>query len=188
MVSGTNRPPGEGLICLGVITGAVGVRGEVKVKTFTEVPEAIGDYGPLTAGRSGMSVALRAIRPIKGGVAARIDGVNDRNAAEALKGEQLFIRREALPKTEEETYYYADLIGLSAQNEAGEKLGVVKAVHDFGAGDMLEVVLEPGVGGKERIVMIPFNRESVPVVDVAGGRVVVVLPEVSPPGGETAGD
>jgi 16S rRNA processing protein RimM len=187
MVRDTNQPPGEGWICLGVITGAVGVKGEVRVKTFTGEPEAIGDYGPLTASRSGRSFTVRTVRTAKGGLVLRIEGVNDRDAAEALKGEQLFIRREVLPQVEEdETYYHADLIGLVAEDEAGGRQGIVKAVYDFGAGDMLEVALDPGVGGKERVIMIPFTKASVPVVDVAGGRVRFVLPQGKESGGETS--
>lgn len=167
----------DGWICLGVITGAAGLKGEVRVKTFTEAPEAIGDYGPVTGARSGRKLALKVSHPIKGGVAARLDGVKDRDAAEALKGEQLYIPRTALPDTgDENTFYHADLIGLVVEDDAGARLGFVKAIYDFGAGEMLEVTFEGAGDIKPRIAMIPFTKAIVPVVDVAGGKLVVKLP------------
>lgn len=167
----------EGWVCLGVITGAAGLKGEVRVKTFTEAPEAIGDYGPVTGARSGRKLTLKVAHAIKGGVAARIDGVKDRDAAEALKGEQLYIPRSALPDTgDEDTFYHADLIGLAVEDESGAKAGIVKAVYDFGAGEMLEVSFEGSGEAKPRIAMVPFTRAIVPVVDVPGGKLVVKLP------------
>jgi 16S rRNA processing protein RimM len=160
----------DGLVCLGAVAGAHGVRGEVKVKTFTEEPEGLAAYGPLTAVPGGRTYRVRSVRPAKGGAVVRLEGVTDREAAEALKGTQLCVSREALGETEEEDiFFHADLIGLVADDEAGRRIGTVTAVHDFGAGDMLEVLLDET--GKS--VFVSFRRETVPEVDVKGGRLVV---------------
>jgi 16S rRNA processing protein RimM len=133
----------DGLVVLGAIAGAHGVRGEVKVKTFTETPEGIAAYGPLTGDPGGRVFRLTGLRAVKDGVVVRIEGVADRDAAEALKGTRLCVSRAALGEPgEEDSFFHVDLIGLSAQGEAGAKLGTVVAVHEFGAGDMLEVRLE----------------------------------------------
>jgi len=164
----------EGLVVLGAIAGAHGVRGEVKVKTFTETPEAIAAYGPLTGDPGGRVFRLKGLRTVKDGVVARLDGVEDRDAAEALKGTRLCVSRAAMGDPgEEDSFFHVDLISLTAEDEAGDKLGTVTAVHAFGAGDMLDVRLDDG--GKS--VLVPFRRETVPVVDVKGGRIVVRLDE-----------
>ena len=126
-------------------------------------------YGPLQDAQ-GRAVALSLRGPTKGGLLAAVAGVEDRDAAEAMRGVKLYVPREALPATDDdEEYYYADLVGLRVETADGAVLGRVKAVHDFGAGDVLEVVFE--AGGNE---LLPFTRDMVPVVDVAGGRLVVV--------------
>jgi len=164
----------EGLVVLGAIAGAHGVRGEVKVKTFTETPEAIAAYGPLTGDPGGRVFRLKGLRTVKDGVVARLDGVEDRDAAEALKGTRLCVSRAAMgDPDEEDSFFHVDLIGLAAEDETGRKLGTVTAVHAFGAGDMLDVRLDEA--GKS--VLVPFRRETVPVVDVKGGRIVVRLDE-----------
>lgn len=160
-----------GLVVLGAIAGAHGVRGEVKVKTFTETPEAIAAYGPLTGDPGGRVFRLKGLRAVKDGVVARLDGVEDRDAAEALKGTRLCVTRAAMGEPEEDSFFHVDLVGLTAEDEAGAKLGTVTAVHEFGAGDMLDVRLDET--GKS--VLVPFRKETVPVVDVKGGRVVVRL-------------
>lgn len=174
-------------LCVGVIVGAQGVRGEVRVKSFTEDPVAFADYGPLFDKSGRKSFHARSIRMHKGIVIARIDGVNDRNAAEALKGVELFIDREALPDLgEEEVFYHADLIGLEAVLEDGSTLGRVEAVHDFGAGDILDIRLNSG-GNR----MIAFTKENAPEVDLEAGRILIVPPaEVEAKGedGETSGE
>lgn len=173
----------EGLVVLGAIAGAHGVRGEVKVKTFTETPEAIAAYGPLTGDPGGRVFRLKGVRAVKDGVVARLDGVDDRDAAEALKGTRLCVTRGALgDPDEEDSFFHVDLIGLRAEDEAGGKLGTVTAVHAFGAGDMLDVRLD----GTGQSVLVPFRRETVPVVDVKGGRIVVRLDEDEEAEGETA--
>lgn len=159
----------EEQVLLGIITGAHGVRGGVKIKSFTAEPEAIADYGPVTDETGKKSYSLNLTGSGKGFLLAEIDGVTDRNAAEALKGTKLFIARELLPETEEEEYYHADLIGLSTYLVDGDEVGKIRAVYDFGSGDMLEI--EPLNG---RVFLVPFTREAVPVVDIKAKRVEIV--------------
>lgn len=159
-------------VCIGQIVGVHGVRGAVKLKSFTADPGDLAAYGPLfdETGARRFSVTLGG--ETKGVFLARIDGVADRNAAEALKGVKLFVPRAALPEPDEEEFYHADLIGLRAETEDGDLFGKVTAVHDFGAGDMLELRKADG-----RTAHLPFTRAVVPVVDVKGGRVVVCPPD-----------
>ena len=162
-----------GLVLLGRIAGAHGIRGEVKITSFTAAPEDIAAHGPLTDGK-GRHLTIEALRPLKGmSVSARIAGVRDRNAAEALKGAELFIERAKLPETDEDEWYYADLIGLEALTPEGERIGEIVAVQNFGAGDLLEI----RGGGSGRTVLVPFTQAAVPLVDVKGGRVIVDEPE-----------
>ena len=173
----------DGLVVLGAIAGAHGVRGEVKVKTFTETPEGIAAYGPLTGDPGGRVFRLKGLRTVKDGVVARLDGIEDRDAAEALKGIRLCVSRAALGEPEEEdSFFHVDLIGLAAEDETGTKLGTVTAVHEFGAGDMLDVRLD----ATGRSVLVPFRRETVPMVDMKGGRVVVRLDDEEDEEGEPA--
>jgi 16S rRNA processing protein RimM len=178
---------GEERICLGEVVGAHGVKGLVRVRAFTERPEAVADYGALQD-EQGRRLILEAVGRAKGVVLARIEGVGDRDQAEALKGVRLYVARAALPAIEEaETFYHADLVGLAAQTPDGRALGRVSAVHDFGAGDLLEIAVEPPGGGEAaESLLVPFTREAVPEVDLAGGRVVVALPEAGA-GGESEG-
>lgn len=153
---------------MAVIGAAHGIRGELRVKSFTADPLALGDYGPLFD-ETGRLFEIEDIRPQKEVVVVRFKGVADRNAAEALAGTALYVDRSALPDTgDEEEFYHADLIGLTVRDETGALVGTVKAVHDFGGGDMLEVARATGPS-----VMIPFSRAAVPVVDVKGGTVTV---------------
>jgi 16S rRNA processing protein RimM len=161
-----------GLICIGQIVGAQGIQGAVRVKSFTADPPDVAAYGPVTD-ESGRRFRLKVAGQAKGVVICRIDGVNDRNAAEALKGTRLHVAREMLPEPEEEDeFYHADLIGLPVELKDGTVLGKVRAVFDFGAGDMLELV---GPGGETRL--LPFTREAVPVVDIKAGRLIASPPE-----------
>jgi 16S rRNA processing protein RimM len=178
---------GEERVCLGEVVGVHGVKGLVRVRPFTEEPEAFAAYGALQDER-GRRLTLEAVGRAKGVVLARIEGVADRTQAEALKGTRLYIARAALPAIEEaETYYHADLIGLMAENADGQALGRVTAVHDFGAGDLLEIASEPaagrqgrtGRGGRGDSLLVPFTREAVPELDLEAGRVVVLLPEAA---------
>ncbi|MGQ3676665.1 ribosome maturation factor RimM [Xanthobacter sp. TB0139] len=159
-----------------------GVRGEVRLFVFTEDPLDLPDYAPLTSSDGRRSFAITSMRPAKDHFVARLEGVDDRTAAEALTNMELFLPRAALPEPEdEETFYHADLIGLRVEDEAGGLLGEVVALYDFGAGDVLEYqpVSRPAPtegrrrGPKGGTLMVPFTRLAVPVVDVAGGKVVL---------------
>ena len=154
-----------------MIVGVHGVRGAVRIKPFTAEPGDVAAYGPVSDEQGGRQFALRVTAVRKGVVIANIDGIDDRNAAEALKGVRLYVPRALLPVPDEE-YYHADLIGLRVEREDGALLGEVRALHDFGAGDLIEVI---PVGGGNPLVL-PFTREAVPVVDIASGRLVVVVP------------
>ncbi|MEL6584529.1 MAG: ribosome maturation factor RimM [Pseudomonadota bacterium] len=160
------------LVCVGAIAGAFGVRGEVRVKSFTADPEDITAYGPLVTEDESKSFDVTLTRAVKGGFAAKLSGVGSKEAADALKGTRLYLPRERLPEPEDDEFYYADLIGLSAFDPGGVEIGKVRAVHDHGAGDVLELRLP---GGADRLV--PFTAEVVPTVDIAGGRLVVDLPD-----------
>ncbi|HZS84604.1 MAG TPA: ribosome maturation factor RimM [Stellaceae bacterium] len=159
-------------ICLGAITGAQGVRGAVRIKSFTARPEDVAAYGPVEDESGTRRFVLRLVGRAKGVVLAKIAGIEDRDAAEALKGIRLYVARSALPPAEEEEYYHADLLGLEAVLADGTVLGRVRAVHDFGAGDSLEVERRRGPA-----IMVPFTKAAVPVVDIAGGRLVVDPPD-----------
>ncbi len=165
------KAPEAARVCLGVIASAHGVRGQVKSKTFTADPAAVADYGPVVDDSGRRRFALALIGRVKGGVIAKLDGIEDRDTAQALKGTMLYVDRAALPKPERDEFYHADLIGLGVELEDGTTLGQVKAVHELGAGDLLEVAL-PG----RRSVMVPFNKEVVPEVDLDGGRLVLKPP------------
>lgn len=155
----------QNLVQMAVIGAPHGVKGEVRVKTFTGDPTALGDYGPLTDGQ-GRSFEVVGLRPANTVVVVRFKGVTTREQAEALNGVALFLERSALPDDlDEEEFYHADLVGLDVEDEAGETVGEVIAIHDFGGGDILEVRL----AGKTTI-MVPFTRAAVPEVDVGGCR------------------
>ncbi len=154
-------------VCLGVIVGVKGLRGEVRIKSFTERPEDVAAYGPVTTD-DGRSFALTVTGAAQGAITGRIKGVADRNAAEALKGVKLYVDRKALPATDDGTYYHADLVGLAAASTSGEELGKVTAVYNFGAGDMIEVTMASG-----RAELVPFTPAAVETVDVTGGKVII---------------
>lgn len=158
-------------ICVGVITGAHGVRGLVRVKSFTEAPKDIAAYGPLGDAQGKRQFDLEITGSAKGGLVARIAGIDDRDAAEALRGVELHVARAALPPPAEDEFYHADLIGLPAFRTDGQAYGVVRALHDFGAGDVIEIVLDGG-----GVAVLPFTRAVAPVVDLAAGRIVIDPP------------
>jgi 16S rRNA processing protein RimM len=155
-------------VCIAQIGAAHGVRGEVRLKPFTEDPLAVTRYGVLESEDGERRFEIEAVRPAKDMLVARLKGVTDRNAAEALKNIRLYVARAKLPKPNADEFYHADLVGLTAQKENGETVGTVKAIHNFGAGDLLEIEAASGA-----TIMLPFNETTVPVVDVAGGRIVV---------------
>lgn len=162
------------MVCVGAISGAHGVRGLVRVKSFTETPEAIMGYGPFFDETGAPTFALAFSGGTKGQLLARVEGVADREAAEALKGVRLYVPRRKLPEPAEDEYYHSDLIGLAVVRADGRPLGTVRAVHDFGAGPILEIARERrGRGGS---VLLPFTRAAVPEVDIDAGRLVVELP------------
>ena len=161
-------------VCLGRVTGARGLKGEVRIKTFTDEPSAIGDYGPLENADGTRRFALKSVKPAKDGVVAVIDGIATREEAEALKGTEFYVDRETLPETgDDATFYHADLIGLVAVSEDGVALGTIVAVQNYGAGDLLEV--RPATGGKT--VLVPFTEAIVPDIDQQGGWVLMIPPE-----------
>lgn len=161
----------EDWVCLGVIVGPHGVRGLVRIRPFTEAPEAVAAYGPVTDRATGRSFVLTVTGVVKGAVTARIEGIADRSGAEAMKGTELWVRRDALPATEDEEYYHHDMIGLRVEGMDGAGLGEVAGVQNHGAGDLLELRLADG-----GVVLVPFTRDCVPVVDIKGGRVVIDAP------------
>jgi len=159
-------------ICVGVVVGAQGIKGAVRIKPFTERPEAVAAYGPVSDEQGGRRFEVRIVGQARGVVTAQLSGVSDRNAAEALKGLRLYVPRAALPEPEgEEEFYHADLIGLAAERADGTLLGRVAAVLDHGAGTYLEIAAEGG-----RALIVPFTRAAVPVVDPAAGRLVIEPP------------
>jgi len=159
-------------ILLGHIAGAHGIRGEVLIKTYTEAPENVGTYGPLSDESGTRTFNLKSARTTPKGVVARLQGIDDRNAAEALKGVALYIERERLPAAADGEFYHADLIGLAAVNGDGKPLGEIVAVQNYGAGDLLEIRL----AGASKTELVPFTDAAVPEVDIAARRVVVILP------------
>lgn len=162
------KAPASHLVCLGVITTAHGIRGAIRIKTFTESPENLTRYGSLQDDK-GNTYKLKVLDIKQTGiVTASITGITTRNEAEALRGTSLYIERDRLPTPKEEEFYHLDLIGLVALDLAGDKIGVVETVHNFGAGDLLEIKLVSG-----QLQMIPFRLDSVPTVDVSGGTLTI---------------
>jgi 16S rRNA processing protein RimM len=170
--------PGSNLVCVGMIVGAHGVRGAVKVKSFTENPEDVTAYGPLSDQRGARRFVLTPIGAVRGNVLAEIEGVTDRNAAEALRGVRLHVDRSVFPPAGEDEFYHADLIGMTAESTTGVPLGTVRAVYNHGAGDVIELALPTGA-----MVALPFTKAVVPVVDLAGRRIVADPPEGALPEG-----
>jgi 16S rRNA processing protein RimM len=159
-------------VVVGAIAGAYGVRGEVRIKSFCAQPEDIEGYSPLTD-EAGRSYDLALLGPIKNGFSARIAQVASKEEADMLKGTALYARRDQLPSLPDDEYYHADLIGITVTDTGGTTLGTVKAVHNHGADDLLEVT-RPGTSAT---VLIPFTRAIVPTVDLAAGRIVADPPE-----------
>jgi 16S rRNA processing protein RimM len=163
--------PSERRVVLATVGGAHGIRGEVRVKSFTEDPMALRNYGPLST-EDGRALEIERIRPAKNVLIAKFTGIDDRNAAESLNGLSLFVERSALPLPEPGEYYHADLVGLAAYEPNGHLFGEVVAVENYGAGDILEIA------DKERgsSLLIPFTNRTVPDIDIAAGRLTIVPP------------
>lgn len=164
--------PEHSRIVLGVIIGVHGIQGEVKLKSFTADPEAIASYGPLDAS-NGTVLEIKSLKAHKDFFRARIEGVTDRNAAEALKGLELSIARDRLPEPEDDEVYHADLIGLCVVDLSGTKIGTVVDIVDFGAGELLEMKL----GDIKSTVLLPFDRQTVPDIDLDAGTLAIDPPD-----------
>lgn len=159
-------------VLLAAVIGAQGLKGEVKAKLFTAAPDALPRYGVLHT-RDGRELRVTAFRPTKPGEAViAFEGVRDRDAAEALKGAELLVDRAALPQTEEDEFYHSDLIGLEARDAEGRILGKVSALYNYGASDVIELTRPDG-----NDVLLAFSRETVPVLNIAAGYIVVAVPE-----------
>ena len=159
-------------ICVARIGAAHGVRGAVKLWTFTEDPLAVKHYGPLVTKDGTRQFEVTHAREAKGHLVATLKGIATREDAERLNGLELYVAREQLPATQEDEYYHADLIGLAAVNAANEPIGRVAAIHNFGAGDIIEIAPAHGA-----TMLLPFTNAVVPSVDLAAGRVVIELPD-----------
>ncbi len=160
--------PAADRVCLGVVIGAHGVRGEVRLRAFTAKPEAIGAYGALEDAAGGRRFELRHVRASGKGVVASIVGVADRNAAEALRGTELWVERARLPEPDADEWYRDDLKGLTVVDTNGAPVGHVRAVAVFVAGDVVEIVTTEGSD-----LVLPFTRAQFPTVDVAQGRLIM---------------
>jgi 16S rRNA processing protein RimM len=159
-------------ICVARIGAAHGVRGAVKLWTFTEDPLAVKSYGPLMTKDGARQFEVTHVREAKDHLVATLKGIATREEAERLNGLELYIAREKLPTTDDDEYYHAGLIGLAAVTSAGAPLGRVIAIHNFGAGDIIEIAPPQGA-----TMLLPFTNAVVPTVDIAGGQVVIELPE-----------
>lgn len=164
-------PHPDELICVGAISGAFGVQGEVRIKSFCAMPEDIASYGPLWSADGARQFKVKLTRGVAGGLAARVKGVETREEAEALRGTELFAEKARLPRLPDDEFYHADLIGLEVRDTGGTLLGQVKAVHNHGAGDILEV------SGGGSSLLLPFTLANVPTVDLQAGRIVADPPE-----------
>jgi 16S rRNA processing protein RimM len=162
----------ENRVCVGAIAGSFGVSGEVRLKSFCADPGAIATYGPLTTEDGSRSFKVKLTRPVSGGLGARLTGITTKEEADALKGTTLWVSRDRLPALGDDEFYHADLIGLAVHDTGGAPLGRVTAVHNHGAGDVIEVALP---GGKS--MLLPFTRAAVPTVDLASGRIVADPPD-----------
>lgn len=162
------------LICIGAVFGAAGVRGAVRLKVFTEDIKSISGYGPVTmfghGFGSGKKVKVKILHNVKGGIAVKLDGIDDRDTATSLRGTKLYIERSVLPKIkEEDDFYFEDLVGLKAKDQNDQFFGVVDGVFNFGAGDIIEVKLSQEEGKN----MYPFSDEIVPIVEIEAGYIVI---------------
>ena len=160
-------------ICVGAFSGAFGVHGEVRLKSFCVPPEAISNYCPLANKTGDLSFDINIISQIKNGFSVRINGVSSKEQAEKLAGVQLFVDREILPSLPDDEFYHADLIGLTVIDTGGKELGRVSLVENHGAGDFLEIT-GPGLRNP---ALLPFTRAAVPTVDLKAGRIIVDAPD-----------
>lgn len=158
-------------VLLAAVIGAQGLKGEVKVKTFTSSPDALAGYGPLHT-KDGRRFTVRTARGTKPDEAVlSLAEIADRTSAEALKGTELYVPRTALPETDDDEFYHADLIGLRAEDAEDRAIGIVKAIHNYGASDVIEIARADGDS-----LLLAFTKETVPVIDVPAGRIVIAVP------------
>ncbi|TQS71788.1 16S rRNA processing protein RimM [Rhodobacteraceae bacterium] len=159
--------------CVGAIAGAFGVKGEVRLKSFCADPGAIAEYAPLSNEDGTREFSISLTRPIKGGIGARIDGVSTKEQADALRGTTLWAGRDKLPSLPDDEFYHADLVGMTVLDAGGAELGTLRAVQNYGAGDILEIAAK----GQSTPLMLPFTKAIVPTVDLKAGRIIVDPPE-----------
>ncbi|MGB3317059.1 MAG: ribosome maturation factor RimM [Albidovulum sp.] len=160
-------------ICVGAIGGAFGVMGEVRLKSFCAQPEAIAAYAPLYTEDGTRSFSLRITRTVNNGFAARLSGITSKEEADAMRGVELYADRSMLPNLPDDEFYHSDLIGLEVFDTGGTKLGTLRAVHNHGAGDILEIFAP----GRKTALLLPFTRAAVPTVDLTAGRIIADPPE-----------
>ncbi|MBQ8661910.1 MAG: 16S rRNA processing protein RimM [Alphaproteobacteria bacterium] len=165
----------EEKICLGAVVGVHGIRGEVKVKAFTEDERSLAKYGVVRNEDGTREFDLKIVGRSKELLRVKIKGVEDRNTAETLIGTGFYIERSRLPEPEEDEFYHADLIGLEARGADGEKIGTVNALYNFGAGDLIELKTADG-----SLEMLPFTRQYVPTIDVKNGFIIVEMMQFAP--------
>jgi 16S rRNA processing protein RimM len=158
-------------VCVAAVATAHGVQGALKLRTFTERPEDVAAYGPVYDHRGERLFELQIVGRAAGGVIVRAPGIEDRDAALALRGRELFVPRTVLPDLGADEFYVSDLQGLAVELPSGGRLGAVRAVENYGAGDVLEIIADDGSS-----LALPFDRETVPEIDIEGGRVVVAPP------------
>lgn len=158
-------------ICIGAFAGAYGVKGEAKVKPFTETEDGVARYGPVESEDEERRFTLKFVRSLKPGLAlVSAPEIRSREDAAALAGTRLYVNRDRLPPPDDDEFYIEDLVGLEAEDEVGASLGRVIAAYNFGAGDVIEL---SGVAGVRASAMIPFTHETAPKVDIAGGKIII---------------
>lgn len=160
-------------ICVGAIAGAFGVQGEVRLKSFCTEAEDIAAYGPLWLEDGSRSFTVRLTRPVTGGLGARLSGITTKEEGDALKGATLWVDRDRLPGLPDDEFYHADLIGLQVFDTGGAALGRVRAIQNYGAGDILEIYAP----GRKSTLMLPFTLAVVPTVDLKAGKIIADPPE-----------
>lgn len=177
---------GPNKVCLGAFAGAHGVKGDALVKVFTEAPENIAAYGPVETEDGGRKFTLTFLRETKPGLAlVRAPEIKNREDAKGLKGVRFYIDRTTLPETEEDEFYLDELVGLNAIDETGAPAGRVAAVHNFGAGDLIELKNVPGRNGA---AMVPFTKDAVPEIDIGASKIVVARDALDDQGGPSISD
>lgn len=162
-------------LCVAVIIGAHGVRGDVRLKLFVDDQDALDYFDGFYSDQGQTPITFKVLKQIKQGVSARVDGVTNRDKAEALKGTKIFALRDQLPAAEEDEFYFVDLEGLTVVNGVDEEIGVVKCMHDYGAGGVVEVTLHKPRKGIGQTAMVPFNRDVVPHISLDDKQMVVLL-------------